>query len=509
MFGCASVVPTVRPGSLGPPIALAGRVTYEARSATPHGASAALEIRPARFVLVEAIVEEGTVAASTTADEDGAFAFVAPATARKLVVWAHIRDDLGDLSVSRDAGGRELHFMEVPIEGHQPALSIVARDDVPEGPAGAFHILDTLRRGSEQVFAWTERRLPPFFAYWRRGVTTVWSFYLGERPTGSGRYSIELLGGDPGQQVTTDTDEHDESIILHEFGHFVMDRLSTDSSSGGDHPGGHLLDPGLAWEEGRASWFASSVLASPWYRDTIGLEPGGSLRISHDLERGRAGPLGMGSEDTVAAVLWDLSDGAEGLPDTDQDNVSIGPAVILRTMIAMADAPGAFPCLPTFLRFLVAQGAVPAPAVKHVLALGGYPQSLLPDSDVSSWPRDLGLPDQASGKVDGLTEPAPSGGPNRPDNGFDAMRVYRVRVERRSRLGVRLRIEGSGRSVDRTDLDLELRDLRARPIDSARGQEAREVMSRVLDPGWYLIYVRDGGTGNRAGFALEVWTDAI
>src|SRR5436190_20086015 len=110
------------------------------------------------------------------------------------------------------------------------------------------------------------------------------------------------MGGAPGGQATSDTDEHDEAIVLHELGHFVMDRLSGDSSLGGQHPRGYLIDPGLAWEEGRATWFATAVLGAPPYRDTIGIEPRGSLRVDESLETPEE-PRGIGSETSVAGVL--------------------------------------------------------------------------------------------------------------------------------------------------------------------------------------------------------------
>jgi hypothetical protein len=161
---------------------------------------------------------------------------------------------------------------------------------------------------------------------------------------------LELMGGNRGQQRTSDCDEHDEGIILHEFGHFVMDRLSTNSSTGGTHPGGHLLDPGLAWEEGRATWLSAAVRREPTYQDTIGIEPQGSLRVDHAIERGDQGPRGVGAETSVSDILWDLTDGVDGYPDEDHDGVALGPAPLLRAMTEFADEPGAYPSLATFLR---------------------------------------------------------------------------------------------------------------------------------------------------------------
>jgi len=281
-----------------------GSVTYEARSATPTGASERLEVRPARHVVVEARDVEGRTLGRTVTDAEGVFRLEAPVSATEVVVRARVRVDGHDVAVSRDSGGAIDHTLRQPLDRPGSHVEMRAAEDDPDGAAGAFHIVDTMYRGVAAVRRWTGETLPPVFAYWGRGVTRTWSYYRGERPAGSGRYCVELLGGEPGRQATTDTDEHDEAIVLHELGHFVMDRLSSDSSPGGNHPAGYLVDPGLAWEEGRATWFATAVLGAPQYWDTIGVEPTGRLRVSHDLERGVEGPRGMGSEQGVSEILW-------------------------------------------------------------------------------------------------------------------------------------------------------------------------------------------------------------
>ncbi|MBX3268928.1 MAG: hypothetical protein KF729_01625 [Sandaracinaceae bacterium] len=476
-----------------------GEVLYEARHATPTGVSAQIELRPARRVDV-ALLAGGEVVAEGRTDEAGRFAIEGPARATHVRVYARARADGQDAAVARDAGGLDTHAMEAPI-GAEP-LALRALD--ARGDAGAFHVVDTMLRGLDAVRAWTGRSLPPVFVYWVRGGTREWSFYRGERPAGSGRFALELLGGDPGQQSTTDTDEHDEAIILHELGHFVMDRLTSSSSSGGMHPRGVRVDPGLAWEEGRASWFAVAVLGEPYYRDTIGVEPWGSLRVDEDLERGEDPTAGLASETTTSRVLWDLSDG-EALPDEDRDGVALGPAVVLAAMIAHGEEPGAFPSLPSFLRHLVAAGRIDEAPLRAMLRATGLPaDELLPADGTVPWPRDLEVGARRSAKIDGLTQPAPSGGPNLPQVGFDANHTYRVRVTEPGMLTARLRIVGSGGAEDRTDLDLELRDLRAEILADARGPQPIEAVARFVTPGWYVVRVRDHGDGNRADYTLEV-----
>lgn len=493
----------------GRTLSIHGRLTYDSRHPTPTGTSAEVEARPARFVSIELLDARGAVLAEGQTDANGAFTVRGPdtATTARFLARAAVRGH--DVSVARDPNGEQTHFMDVPLSEPEAPLAAHARDE--DGHAGAFHVLDTLLRGLDAVHTWSGRTLPPLFTYWVRGGTREWSFYRGERPHGSGRYALELLGGDPGQASTTDTDEHDEGIILHELGHFVMDRISSDSSTGGRHPRGARIDPGLAWEEGRATWFALAVLRQPLYQDTIGVEPWGQMRVDEDLERGGDDEVaGLGSETSVAAVLWDLSDGGDStLPDADDDGVAIGPAAVLDAMVSLATVEGSYNSLPTFLTHLTTTGAVEADVLRAMLQRTGQPADLLPPPGELAWPRVLAVPGDVSAKIDGLTQPAPSGGPNLPTTGFDAIHTYRISVTEPGMLLVRLDIVGSGRIADRSDLDLELLDMRADRLAGSNGESARESLAHIVSPGYYIVRVRDGGNGNRADYRLEVVLETL
>ncbi len=491
---------------------LVGVVTFDARHPTPQGTSEALEERPARHVELAVLDATGRVLAEGRCDAEGRFRIEAPAGAARLRVAARVRVRGLDVAIARDAGGRETHVMEVPIDAAPaggataPEMRVHAVDET--GDAGAFHVVDTLLRGLDAVHAWTGETLPPLFVYWVRGGTREWSFYRGERPAGSGRFALELLGGDPGQASVSDTDEHDEAIILHELGHFVMDRLTSDSSTGGMHPRGARIDPGVAWEEGRATWFALAVLGAPAYQDTIGVQPWGRLRVDEDLEAAEDPFPGMASETSVSKVLWDLSDGVEGLPDADDDGIALGAAPILEAMMAHAREPGAFPSLPSFLRHL-GGGRVPEAELRAMLTATGEPADELLPGETLAWPRDLGLGESVTARLDGLSQPAPSGGPNLPITGLDANHTYRVRVERAGMLVVRMDIAGDGQAASRTDLDLELRDLDAELLADGRTESPREALARLVQPGWYIVKVRDGGRGNRAEYRLTVDVESL
>ncbi len=487
---------------LDQPATWSGTVRYASRQATTTGASRETFMRPARQVPVSVLDADGEVLATTRTDDEGAFTINSVTAAVRLEVTSHIDIEGIDLAVTRDPGGETDHVFGGTLPEPGTPVEVEITDDFPE--AGAFHILDAMLLGSRSVHEWTGRRLPPFFCYWGRGVTVSWSFYTGERGQ-TGRYTIELLGGEPGRQHLTDTDEHDESIILHEFGHFVMDQLSTNSSFGGSHPRGFLFNPGLAYEEARATWFASMVLRDPLYLDTIGIEPSGELRVRHDLERGEQGSVrGLGSEGGTAEILWDLADGeGDELSDVDRDGVHLGAATMLEAMAEMREREDAFPAIDGFLRFLVETGRVEPEAVDNLLARGGHPRTLLPENDNLVWPPRLALGRTVSGKIDGVSNPAPSGGPPRPSNGQDAMDVFRIHVPESGRLTVELTIQGSGSAQDRTNLDLELRDIRAEALGQSTGMTPQHIISRELEAGQYVIYVRDGGEGNRADYELR------
>lgn len=491
------------------PVPLDGVVTYGAREAGRDGLSADENTRPARFVDVTLLEASGRPIVTIATGPDGRFALPTRPEAAAVAVTARVRRGPLDVACAPDPRGETSYSAVVPIDEVRAHGGAIHFADAAGPMAGALHVVDVLLRGSTALQRWTGRGLPPVFAYWGRGITTEWSYFRGEVPPGSGRFCLELLGGPDGEQARTDTDEHDEGIILHELGHFVMNRLAGDSSIGGRHPPGALVDPGVAWEEGRATWLAMALLAEeqpdrePWYRDTIGIVPTGSTRIDEDVEHPSV-PRGVGSERTVAGVLWDLTDGGEGPVDRDDDGVALGAPAVLAAMRRAHEEPGAFIALPSFLRFLVRTGVVEEEAVRRMLATTGEDPSLLPADGRADWPIDLALGQTVEGTIDGLSDPAPSGAAPRPDNGLDAVRMHRVRVERAGTLVATLEIEGAGDGSDRTDLDLQLLSLRAQSIAMAAGAGARHVLRRAVEPGWYVIAVRDAGTGNRARFRLTV-----
>jgi hypothetical protein len=65
-------------------------------------------------------------------------------------------------------------------------------------------------------------------------------------------------------------DQFDNSVVVHEYGHFIDDQFGSPNSPGGSHSGQYVIDPRLAWGEGWANFFQAAVSGVPMYRDTYG-----------------------------------------------------------------------------------------------------------------------------------------------------------------------------------------------------------------------------------------------
>lgn len=174
--------------------------------------------------------------------------------------------------------------------------------------------------------------IPKVTAYWEKGFnpnsyfgsSSGLSFYL------PGYSRLFILGGQDGDVDSSDTDHFDNSVILHEYGHFLEDSMFVSDSPGGSHNGNKIIDPRLAWSEGWGnffqvavlSWAGSSEMSNPRYYDSSGnLDGDPQLFFEVDLENAVAGqdlPTAQGEgnfrEFSVTRILFDVLDNtpAEG-----------------------------------------------------------------------------------------------------------------------------------------------------------------------------------------------------
>lgn len=99
--------------------------------------------------------------------------------------------------------------------------------------------------------------------FWTAGFNPY--SYFGYASNGMSFYSpnerrLFILGGMLGNMSAADTDHFDDSVILHEYGHFLEDAYGNSQSPGGSHDGRSTIDPRLAWSEGFANYLQAAIL---------------------------------------------------------------------------------------------------------------------------------------------------------------------------------------------------------------------------------------------------------
>ena len=185
-------------------------------------------------------------------------------------------------------------------------------------PGKAFNIWDVLLDGLEFVSsAQAHGSLPdqPLTALWRETHTRTGSFFN----YGNNRYIY--VGSFSGCNDT---------VIAHEFAHFIDAAFSRSYNPGGQHfLGDDKQDIRLSWAEGLATFLGSSIRRFKGYpRPDIYVSTDGvNLSFSYELESlsgnaNIASTTGSTNEVAVSAALWDITDGtntADADPGADDD----------------------------------------------------------------------------------------------------------------------------------------------------------------------------------------------
>lgn len=291
------------PGS-GVNVTVSGSITFDRVPLTDSGALdfPATSVEPARKITVEAVCN--SVLTSTTSDDNGNYSLSVPAGTTGLVVRAKAQ-----MQQSGNPG------WDVRVVDEQQAVELVfALDSSPlnvdaarslnlHAPSGSdgtrytsartaapFAILDTVYKSMQLILnSQPTVNFPALSIEWSES-NSAGSYYINQ--------TISLYG------YSIDTDEYDEHVIAHEWGHYFQDMFSRDDSIGGPHSGGDILDIRVAFSEGFGNAFSAMVLDDPLYRDSQGLDRGFTL----DIESNGCTNDGWYNECSVQSVLYDFYD---------------------------------------------------------------------------------------------------------------------------------------------------------------------------------------------------------
>lgn len=308
-------------GPGGQPTTLSGNVSYDDVPSTngglDYGATASKPVRGAGVDVIN--VADGTVLASTTTDDNGSYSTQAPS---QTIVTVRVRAQLArsgsgpnwDVTVRDNTQSNALYSMESPAfsTGNGATRDLHATSGWGGSSytgtriAGPFAILDTVYTAMNKVLTVApSASFPSLRVFWSvRNVPAAGADSAGQIGTSSFRASqsgaaIYVLGADG-----VDTDEYDDSVIAHEWGHYYQNAFSRDDSPGGSHDIEELLDQRLAFSEGWGNAWSGIALGRRNYTDSVG--PAQGRGVSMDLGAGAMAPQGWFREASVQSVLWNL-----------------------------------------------------------------------------------------------------------------------------------------------------------------------------------------------------------
>jgi hypothetical protein len=218
--------------------------------------------------------------------------------------------------------------------------------------SGPFAALDTIYQGIQLILSVAPAStFPDLLVDW--GAQANGTFFDSDNPQ-----RIALLS-----DLSADTDEFDQHVVAHEFGHYIENNFSRADNIGGAHGLGDKLDPRVAFGEGFGYAFAAIVLNDPVARDSSrqsGTLTSGVFNVETNPSTSAPGtPSGnfgcWCSESSVWSLLWDLYDSANDGSDT----VSLGFGPI---WTVLAGAQRTTPAYTTVFSFLTALKTGRSPA---------------------------------------------------------------------------------------------------------------------------------------------------
>ena len=352
-----------------------GRVTF-ARvpfAGSPVGLNYAGPVQqPSRGVLVRAI-DAGTqvVLATTSTNELGNYSMTVAANTMITVqvVARMLRDNTQalprwDVRTQDGVAGNNPYTYSDSVPFSSGAAGATHDVAIPTGiaangtaagvrPSGPFAILDTVYQAMQTILsADALTNFPALIVDW--GSQTDGTFF-----TPQGSQHIALLA-----DLSEDTDEFDQHVIAHEFGHYIEFNFSRADNIGGAHGLGDKLDPRVAFGEGFGYAFAAIVLNDTMARDSYF---DGTTQRSNVFNVETNPPTNQAcwcSESSVWSILWDVYDNAA---DTN-DNVALGFQPIWNVLIGPQRTTPAFTSIFSFIAALEAQNAGAVGAINTLVA---------------------------------------------------------------------------------------------------------------------------------------------
>ncbi|MFY2564524.1 hypothetical protein ACN469_43460 [Corallococcus terminator] len=371
----------------GPPVTatLSGRVTYDFVPATLTGpgsgalAFAQTSVRPVRNATVQ--VRRGAVILSTAStDGNGRYQLTYTAgTGANLTVATLAKTTTPSIQVEDNTAGNAIWAVSATITGGATSRDLHAGHgwtgssyNAAQRVAAPFAILDTMYTASQAFLAVRTVPFPPLKVNWspnnigeRNSSGDTSTGQIGTSHFSPSENEIYVLG-----KEGADTDEFDDHVIAHEWGHFFESNLSRADNPGGPHTGGDVLDPRIAFGEGYGNALSAILLPDPLYVDTL-WQGGRQTAFGFNMETAPSSPddptPGVFSEFTVMRLLYDIFD-ASTAAEASYDQVNVGLGTLYDVLVGPQKTTPALTTIGSFIHGLKAQPGVNAAALDTLAA---------------------------------------------------------------------------------------------------------------------------------------------
>jgi hypothetical protein len=367
-------------GGGGPPVAdsvtISGTVNYEFVPPNPNCQGldfASTVVRPIRRATVQLVDLANNELARTVSGDDGSYSFANVEADRDVRIrvraelkqpgapgWdVEVRDNVVDPD-DTDPPALAARPLYAIVSDFNTGTSAALTRNLTAGTgwggssytetraAAPFAVLDAIYSAMQLILSVEPTAtFSPLDAYWSVNNTLAGasdidagdlaaSFYTTDpERDGIANPSLFLLG-----DASVDTEEFDDHVIVHEWGHYFEDNFARSDSVGGPHAVGDRLDARLAFGEGWATALSGIALNNPLYCDTG--PAGASSGFGIGTEDGFYDPDGWYDEISVLRFIYDLWDTTNDLVDdqtgallvgAEPDNGSIGFKPIYDVMV--------------------------------------------------------------------------------------------------------------------------------------------------------------------------------
>ncbi|NOZ90234.1 MAG: carboxypeptidase regulatory-like domain-containing protein [Epsilonproteobacteria bacterium] len=358
-----------------------GKITYDRVHVNSNGVGLDynnITKEPAKQVVVKAIGTDGGTIATTTADDNGDYVLsnLPENTQIKVRVYAQLKKDGAggwDVKVVDNTNGDSQYVIEGDFvsTGNSDSKRDLHASSGWDGnsysgtrAAAPFAILGSIYQAMEKVkSADSNATFPLLVINWSKNNISsgnATEAELRDGLIGTSHFDgteLYILGDENG-----DTDEYDDHVMIHEWGHYFEANFSRADSIGGMHSNGDFLDIRVAFGEGWGNAWSAIATDNPIYFDTMGIRQADGFYMN--IESAEKENPGWYSEASIQRILYDLYDNH----DDGDDNLSLGFKPIYDVLVGPQKTTPAFTSIFTFITYLKEQRASDIDKIDDILA---------------------------------------------------------------------------------------------------------------------------------------------